>query len=216
MEMELHPLFRGGVLPLLPLGAHDAEGTQLHLLAVMAQLHLTLHANPHARIQFLRQGLRLRLIEGTTEGNTASKVGHAACQHPKSGTAGLVDLYLEELSFNHHTAHLGIQFLHGGHFACKGFSHDNIVITAVLCAVAPVDIEPQLTKIVLVHQQLTDGGNQRLRQRLTAADIHLHGAILRVQRAAQHLRIVEGEADLTRRHKTLKKIKKWDLITHSS
>ena len=89
-------------------------------------------------------------------------------------------------------------------------------VAAVLCAVTRVDIEPQLTKIVLVHQQLTDGGNQRLRQGLTAADIHLHGAILRVQRAAKHLRIVEGEADLTGRHKALKKIKKWDLITHSS
>ena len=180
MEMELHTLFGGGVLPLLTLATHNAEGTQLHLLAVMAQLHLTLHAKPHARIQLLRQGLGLRLIEGTTEGNAAFKVGHAACQHPKSGTAGLVDLHLEELSFYHHTAHLGIQFLHGGHFACKGLTHDDVAVTAVLCAVARVDIEPQLTKVILVHQQLTDGGNQRLRQGLTAADIHLHGAILRV------------------------------------
>ena len=123
---------------------------------------------------------------------------------------------MEELSFYHHTAHFGIQFLHGGHFACKGLAHDDVAVTAVLCAVARVDVEPQLTKVVLVHQQLTDGGNQRLRQGLTAADIHLHGAILRIQRAAKHLRIVEGEADLTRRHKALKKIKKWDLITHSS
>ena len=212
VEVQLHPLLRGGVLPGLVGNLHDVEGAQLNVLAVAAELHIALDPKPHARGHGVLHGLGLLALHVLGDGDGIPVVRHVEGQPPDPGLAGLVALGGKDLALDHHGAHFGVQAVDGDGLALDLPAHEDV--GSVICALGDAEAQAQLAQVVLVHQQLAQGGDGGLRQRGGGRQLQLHGALGTVHAAAHHAGVVEQQAQLTGRHEALKKGKKRYFIAH--
>ena len=213
VEMQLHPLFRVGVLAALVAHLGDVQGPQLDILAVATQLHDALHPQPHAGLHRAVQRLGLGLLHVFADGDAALVVGHIEGQAPQATTPRLVQLGGKDLALQHDGAHLGVQLHHGDGLALDGLAHQDIL--RFLAGLDGAHHHPQLPQAVLLHQQLPHGLHRRVRQRFAGLDLQLHGALGPVQHAACHRRVMQHQPQLTGRHKPVKKIKKRYSVRHS-
>ena len=82
MEMELHPLFGRGVLPLLPLPFHDGIGLQHHVVCKTVQVEPALDENVHPLVDTVHQGLPLVPGEKLADPYRTGIVGDVEADHP--------------------------------------------------------------------------------------------------------------------------------------
>ena len=212
VEVQLHPLLRGGVLPGLVGDLHDVEGAQLNVLAVAAQLHIALDPEPHPRGYGVLHGLGLLALHVLGDGDGIPVIRHVEGQTPDAGLAGLVALGGKDLALHHHGTHLGVQAVDGDGLSLDLPAHEDVGL--VLCGPGGAEVEPQLAQVVLVHQQLAQGGDGGLRQGGGGRQLQLHGALRPVHAAAHHAGVVEQQAQVTGGHKALEKGEKRYFIAH--
>ena len=213
VEVQLHPLLRGGVLPGLVGDLHDVEGAQLNVLAVPAQLHIALDPEPHARGHGVLHGLGLLALHVLGDGDGIPVIRHVEGQTPDTGLAGLVALGGKDLALHHHGTHLGVQTVDGDGLALDLPAHEDV--GPVICALGGAEAQAQLAQVVLVHQQLAQGSDGGLRQGGGGRQLQLHGALRPVHAAAHHAGVVEQQAQVPGRHKALEKGEKRYFIAHT-
>ncbi len=213
VEVQLHPLLRGGVLPGLVGDLHNVEGAQLNVLAVAAQLHIALDPEPHPRGNGVLHGLGLLALHVLGDGDGIPVIRHVEGQPPDAGLAGLVALGGKDLALYHHGAHFGVQAVDGDGLALDLPAHEDV--GPVLRGPGGAEVEPQLAQLILVHQQLAQGGDGGLRQRGGGRQLQLHGALRPVHAAAHHAGVVEQQAQVPGRHEALEKGEKRYFIAHT-
>ena len=113
VEVQLHTLLRGGILPLSVLRQLDVVGVQLDVLPVPGGLHLALDAQPHAGLDGALQSLSLLLRQVLLNGDGVGIVRHVEAQPPHTGPPGLPALEGEHLPRHGGIPHLQVQDLHG-------------------------------------------------------------------------------------------------------
>ena len=216
VEMQLHPLLRIVVLSGLVGDFHDILRAKLHVLAVTAQLQIALYANPHAHGKGAAQGLGLLLLGIEPGGDGAVVVGHVEGEAPQPGAAGFIALHGENLALHHDAAHLQIVALHGDRLGLDLLAHDDIAALGGLLLGGGAEIQAKLLNLVVVHQQVADGGLGGLGDILSGGNLQLHGAAFGVNDAACHPGVVEQQPHLPGRHKALEECKKRFTIAHIS
>ena len=125
VEMQLHALHRGGILPFLVLDDVDVVGIQLNVLAVPGRLHLALHAQPHTGIDLPIQPLGLLLRQVFVDGHGAGVVRHFHMEPPHTGPPGLHTFHGEHLAAYRGIAHFQIQRLHFHGLDLDGVAHQD-------------------------------------------------------------------------------------------
>ena len=143
-------------------------------------------------------------------------VGHVEGEAPQPGAAGLVALHGKDLALHHDAAHLQIVALHGDRLALDLLAHDDVAALGGLFLGGGAEGQAKLLNLVVVHQQVADGGLGGLGDVLPGGNLQLHGAALGVNDAAHHPGVVEQQPHLTGRHKALKECKKRFTIAHIS
>ena len=126
VEMQLHTLHRGGVLPLLMLNDIDVVGIKLDVLAVPGRLHLALDAQPHTGLDGALQALGLLGGQILLDSDRVGVVRHVKAQPPHTGPPGLPALKGEHLAADRGGAHFQIQFLHGTGSGLDGVAHQHL------------------------------------------------------------------------------------------
>ena len=203
MEVQLHTLLRGRVLPPLMLDALDAHRLKLYVLAVEGQRQLALHPQPHAVTDGAAQHPGLLLVHVFPHGHGAVLIGHVEVQAPLAGPPGLVALHAEDAALHHGHAHFQVQLRDGDDLAL-----DLLAVQQVAAAFArglgrgKAQLHP--AQVVLLRQQMLQRLHRRVRHRLAADGLHLDGAGLPVQYAAGHIGVVQQQTQLARRLKALK------------
>ena len=132
VQMQLHALFRGGILPLGMVDHIDVVGVELDVLAVPGGLHLPLNAQPHARLD--GGAVLLRLFGGKIFMDTdgVGIVRHVKVQPPHAGTAGLHALGGKDLARYGSGPHFQVQLPHGIGTALDGLAQQHLGYTAPL------------------------------------------------------------------------------------
>ena len=143
-------------------------------------------------------------------------VGHIEGEAPQPRTAGLVALYGEDLALHHDAAHLQIIALHGYGLTFDLLAHDDVAALGGLFLGGSAEGQAKLLDLVVVHQQVADGGLSGLGDILPGGNLQLHGAAFGVDDAACHPGVVEQQPHLTGRHKALEECKKRFTIAHIS
>ena len=143
-------------------------------------------------------------------------VGHVEGEAPQPGAAGLVALHGKDLALHHDAAHLQIVALHGHGLAFDLLTHDDVAALGGLLLGGGTEGQTELLNLVVVHQQVANGGLGGLGDVLPRGNLQLHGAALGVNDAACHPGIVEQKPHLTGRHEALKECKKRFTIAHIS
>ena len=126
VEVQLHPLFRGGILPLGVLRQLDVVGVQLNVLAVPGGLHLALDAQPHAGLDGALQLLGLLLRQVLLDGDGVGVIRHVEAQPPHAGAPGLPALEGKHLPRHGGIPHLQVQDLHGHRLDSDGAAHQDL------------------------------------------------------------------------------------------
>ena len=124
--MQLHPLDRSGVLPLLVLNDVDVIGIQLDVLAVPGGFHLALDTQPHAGLDSALQALGLLGGQVLLDCHGVGIVRHVEAQTPHAGPPGLPALEGEHLACHGGSAHFHIQILHGAGPGLNGVTHQHL------------------------------------------------------------------------------------------
>ena len=179
VQMQLHPFFPGSILPGFVADLHDVYGVELHILAVPGQFHEALHPQPHSRRNGILQGAQFPGLHIFADGDGVVIVRQVEGQAPHPGAAGLITLGAEDLSLHHHTAHFGVQPLHG-----HGLSLDVLAQQHLLIASPLGDRnKPQahLTKAVMLLQELFQRRFRGVRYFLPALHLRLQRAALPIQ-----------------------------------
>ena len=216
VEMQLHPLLRTGILAALVADLSDAQGPQLHVLSVAGQLHHALQAQPHAGIDEARQRLGLLFVHVFAHSDASGIVGHVEGQAPQARPPRLVHLGGKDLALHYDGAHLGVQVHHGDGLALDGLAHQQFAAARLFGGgLGRLHRQPQVAQVILLHQQLAYRLLRGVRQRLAALNLQLHGAVLPIQHAAGHRRVMQQQPQLTGRHEAVKKIKKRYFIRHN-
>ncbi len=225
VEVELHPLHRGGVLPLLMVRRVDALGVQLNVLAVPGGLHLPLDRQPHAGLHGPLQGLGLLGRQVFLDGDGPRAVGHVEAEPPEPRPPGLPALKKEDLAGDGGLSHFDVQLRHGHGPGLHRLAHQHL---------------PRLLRRLCLGNGLrrrrrrrrTDGLDLRPGeavdrfQRLLQApellrlqgDLHRHIQLNRplplVDAAMGQLRPGQPEAELRGRRELGEQFKKWDVFRH--
>ena len=125
VEMQLHPLHLGGVLPLLVLDNVDVVGIELNVLAVPGRLHLALNAQPHTGIDLPIQALGFLFRQVFMDGHGAGVVRHLHMEPPHTGPPGLHTFHGKHLAAYRGIAHFQIQRLHFHGLDLDGVAHQD-------------------------------------------------------------------------------------------
>ena len=135
VQVQLHPLFRGSVLPLCVVDHVDVIRIELDVLAVPGGLHLALDAQPHTRLD--GRAVLLRLLGGEIfmDADRVGIVRHVKVQPPHAGTAGLHALGGKDLACYGGRAHFQVQLPHGIGAALDGLAQQHLGYTAPLLLV---------------------------------------------------------------------------------
>ena len=128
MEMELHPLFRRGVLSLGLLSQHDAQGLHDHLVFIPVKGHLALNGNPHAGLDALKNGLGLVRLHELVDPHGASVVGDVKGDDPGIALFELPVVDGEDLALHHHLVHVELQLRHGRGLSIEGTAENQVGI----------------------------------------------------------------------------------------
>ena len=207
MQVQLHPLLRGRVLPSLVLDAHDAHRLQLQVFAVEGQRQLGQYPQPHAVADGAAQHLGLLLVHVLPDGHGAVLIGHVEAQAPLAGPAPLVALHTKDPALHHGHAHFQIQLRDG-----DGLALDLLAAQQVAAALArhrrrgEVQLHPP--QAVLLSHHLLQRLHRRVRQCLTADGLYLNGTGLPIQHTAGDIGVMQQQTQLARCLKTLKQCKK--------
>ncbi|MPM31495.1 hypothetical protein SDC9_78050 [bioreactor metagenome] len=118
VQMQLYPLYLGGIFPFLVRGGPDEEGCHLDILPVPGRLHFSLHRHPHARLQFPVQLSGFGGGEVFLNRQGPGVVRQVQTHAPKSGAARLSALKGENLADNSCLSGFQVQRPHR-----HGFSH---------------------------------------------------------------------------------------------
>ena len=203
MEMQLHTLLRGGILPALVPDTHDAEGLELDILSVEGQGQLALHPQPHPVADGVTQHLGVLRVHVLPHRYGPVLVGHVEVQAPLTGPPRLVALHAEHTSLHHRRAHFQAQLGDGNDAAL-----DLLAVQQVAAALSGGgrhrEVQLHAAQIVLLRQHVLQRLHRRLRQRLPTHRLQLDGAGLAIQHRAGHVGIVQQQAQLARRLKALK------------
>ena len=125
VEMQLHALHRGGILPFLVLDNVDVVGIELNVLAVPGRLHLALNAQPHAGVDLSVQTLGFLFRQVFVDGHGAGVVRHLHMEPPHTGPPGLHTFHGEHLAAYRGIAHFQIQRLHFHGLDLDGVAHQD-------------------------------------------------------------------------------------------
>ena len=125
VEMQLHTLHRGGILPFLVLDDVDVVGIELNVLAVPGRLHLALNAQPHTGIDLPVQPLGFLFRQVFMDGHGAGVVRHLHMEPPHTGPPGLHTFHGEHLAAYRGIAHFQIQRLHFHGLDLDGIAHQD-------------------------------------------------------------------------------------------
>ena len=125
VEMQLHALHRGGILPFLVLDNVDVVGIELNVLAVPGGLHLALNAQPHTGIDLPIQALGFLFRQVFMDGHGAGVVRHLHMEPPHTGSPGLHTFHGEHLAAYRGIAHFQIQRLHFHGLDLDGVAHQD-------------------------------------------------------------------------------------------
>ena len=125
VEMQLHALHRGGILPFLVLDNVDVVGIELNVLAVPGRLHLALNAQPHTGIDLPIQALGFLFRQVFMDGHGAGVVRHLHMEPPHTGPPGLHTFHGEHLAAYRGIAHFQIQRLHFHGLDLDGVAHQD-------------------------------------------------------------------------------------------
>ena len=136
VEVQLHTLLRGGILPLSVLRQLDVVGVQLDVLPVPGGLHLALDAQPHAGLDGALQSLSLLLRQVLLNGDGVGIVRHVEAQPPHTGPPGLPALEGEHLPRHGGIPHLQVQDLHGHRLDANGLAHQDLACGLLLALTA--------------------------------------------------------------------------------
>ena len=136
VEVQLHTLLRGGILPLSVLSQLDVVGVQLDVLPVPGGLHLALDAQPHAGLDGALQSLSLLLRQVLLNGDGVGIVRHVEAQPPHTGPPGLPALEGEHLPRHGGIPHLQVQDLHGHRLDANGLAHQDLACGLLLALTA--------------------------------------------------------------------------------
>ena len=209
VQVQLHALFRIGVLAPLVGDAHDAVRIELDVLAVARQLHEALYPQPHPRRNGISHRLGLLGLHVLADGHGVLVVRHIERQAPHARPPRLVALGGKDLPLKDDAAHLRVQPLHGDGLAANLLAHKQVGrAAAALIRLCRADVQAQLAQLILLGEQLLQRRARRLGDRLPALYLHFQQALCLIQRAAHDHRVMQQQPKIARRHKALEKIKK--------
>ena len=134
VEVELHPLHRGGVHPHLVGVGGDVPGVQQDVAAVPVELDVALDLQPHAGLHVLLQRRLLLLLHVLGHPHGGLEIRHVEGQAEDAGPPGLVEVGKEHPARHDYIAHLGVQPLHGLDLAPDGAAHDHLALALGLAA----------------------------------------------------------------------------------
>ena len=126
VQVQLHPLYRRGVLPLRMVDHVDVVGVELDVLAVPGGFHLPLNAQPHPRLDGTLQSLGLLGREVLLHRDGAGVVRHVDAHAPHAGAPGLPALEGKDLPRHGGGAHFQIQVPHGPGLCLDGVPHEDL------------------------------------------------------------------------------------------
>ena len=126
MQVQLHPLFLGGILPGNMVDDADVVGIELDVLTVPSGFHLTLDHQPHPRRDGALQLLGLLGGKILLDGDGVGVIRHVKAHAPHAGPPGLPALKGKDLAGHGGVAHFQIQVPHGAGPGLDGLAHQNL------------------------------------------------------------------------------------------
>ena len=126
VEVELHPLLRGGVLLHLLLRRSDGHRLQHHVAVEAVHVETALDLDVHPLFDAVHQGLALVAGEEFVYPDGAGVVGHVEGHYPGSPLFQLPIVNGEDVALHHHHAHVQLQLPDGGGGFCDGLAEDGL------------------------------------------------------------------------------------------
>ena len=114
VQMQLHPLLRGGVLALLLGGGGDGHGLQHHVAIKAVHVQPPLDLQVHPLLHPVHDGLALVPGEELVHPDGPGVVGQVKGHHPGPPLFQLLVVHGEHVALHHHHAHVQLQLVHGG------------------------------------------------------------------------------------------------------
>ena len=114
VQMQLHPLLRGGVLALLLGGGGDGHGLQHHVAIKAVHVQPPLDLQVHPLLHPVHDGLALVPGEELVHPDGPGVVGQVKGHHPGPPLFQLLVVHGEHVALHHHHAHIQLQLVHGG------------------------------------------------------------------------------------------------------
>ena len=112
MQMQLHALFGVGIAALGRLDLLHGGRLQDHFVVVAVKAHLALHAQPHAGLHVVDDGLGLGSLHKLIDADGAGVVRHVEADDPRPALFELPVLHGEDLALDDHTEHIEIELVH--------------------------------------------------------------------------------------------------------
>ena len=114
MEMELHPLLRGGVFPEGLLAHHHGVRFQNHIIGIPVNVQPALYQEMLPLFDAVHQWLSFLAQKKFTHPDRAGIVGHVKGHHPRAPLFQLPVVDGEHVALHDDGAHVQLQRLHGG------------------------------------------------------------------------------------------------------
>ena len=112
MQMQLHALFGVGIAALGRLDLLHGGRLQDHFVVVAVKAHLALHAQPHAGLHVVDDGLGLGGLHKLIDADGAGVVRHVEADDPRTALLELPVLHGEDLALDDHAEHIEIELVH--------------------------------------------------------------------------------------------------------
>ena len=127
MQMQLHPLFRGGVLALGLLPCHDGLGLK-HVFVIIAVVgHLAQDSQPHTLLDSVQNGFGLLRLHELVHPHRAVVICQIKVNNPGVPLFQLPVVHSEDLALHNDLEHIQGQVLHGGGISLEGAAEDGLL-----------------------------------------------------------------------------------------
>ena len=112
MQMQLNALFGIGVAALRRFDLLHGVRLQHHFVVIAVKAHLALHAQPHAGLHIVDDGLGLCSLHKLVDADGAGIVCHIKAHDPRAALFELSVLHGEDLALDDDAEHVEIQLVH--------------------------------------------------------------------------------------------------------
>ena len=198
VQVQLHALFFRIVHTALVCDLGDVARVELHILAVVGQLHRPADTQPHALRHALPHRLDLSFEHVAPHDDRAGVVRHLDHKHPHARAPCFVAVELEHLALHHHAARLGVELAHRQNMAFDLAAEDDLAgRTDLLSLAGRIDrprkrlrlgADDHLIELIALGKQHFQRVTLRLRQILARRHVQRERTLFRFQHHVCHQR----------------------------